>query len=224
MKINDLRSGLSAAAELLDGIHPTEGQCLRQFSAALQCSKSIKTAEAVDKILANWAASARHPSYPIALRDTLTQLTAMQAAFGASSAAADLKALLGLFEGSPDQSASDFCRDIAEGLANPAKKPAARKASADKGKALPVTSLEVNSIADQLVALAENHEAFNQLLATLAADKRMTKIALVSVASRFLGYDTKPKSKDAALEAIRRRQMQDAIQGARAREVQKIAV
>ena len=62
------------------------------------------------------------------------------------------------------------------------------------------------------------------MLSELASQKQMTKSVVLQIAKRFLGYETKFKTKDAALEAIRRRQLQDAIQGARAREVQKIAV
>ncbi len=225
MKINDLRNGLSAAAELLGIHHPqSAGDQLRQFANALQSPKPVKTIEAVDRVLAKWSTSSRRSAFSAPLRDTITKLAATQAAFGASAAAADLNHLLRLFEGSPDQSASDFCLDVADGLLIPAKLPSVKKAKVAAPKALPVSSLEINSIADQLVARADNHEAFDLLLSTLAADKRITKPALVGIAARFLGYNAKPKTRDAALEAIRRRQMQDAIQGARAREVQKIAV
>lgn len=225
MKINDLRNGLSIAAELLGIHHPqSAGDQLRQFASALQSAKPIKTTEAVDKILAKWSISSRRAAFPAPLRDTIAKLAVAQAAFGASAAAVDLNDLLRLFEGSPDRSASDFCLDIVDGLIIPAKQPAAKKARAAAPKALPASSMEINSIADQLVALADDHEAFDRLLATLAADKRITKPVLAGITNRFLGYDAKPKSKGAALETIRRRQMQDAIQGARAREVQKLAV
>jgi len=225
MKINDLRFGLEATAKLLGHAHSqTIGSKLRQFSDALLPPKPTKTSEAVDRILAKWSACSRRQAYPAPLRDALMKLSATQAAFGAAAAAADLTYLLRLFEGSPDQSTSEFCQDVADGLINPAKQAAPKKARNAAPKATPVSSPELNTIADQLVALCENHEAFDQLVGQLASDKRMTKLVVVGIANRFLGYETKFKTKVAALEAIRRRQMQDSIQGARAREVQKIAV
>ena len=225
MKINDLRLGLLAASDIV-GFDDRErvGLEMRELAEALHTTKPAKTSDAVQRIKANWAKSSRRPAYPAQLRKALLGLQTVQTAFGASAAVADLSLVLGLFDGSPDQSASEFCREIAEGLVIPAKQYTPKKSSPAKAKLAPVSDSEIKELADKLVSTSDDHSKFDQLLSELATEKRMTKPIVFQVAKCFLGYEMKFKTKDAAIEAIRRRQLQDAIQGARAREVQKIAV
>lgn len=225
MKINELRLGLFAASDLLgfdDG--RGFGAEMREFAQVLLTTKPMKTSDVVKQIKSKWVATSRRAAYPAQLRGSLIRLQAMQAAFGASAASADLLLILSLFDGSPDQLTREFCEEIADGLVAPAKQPSQKKSRPEKQKVEPVSALEIKKFADNLVSTSDDHSKFDQLLSELATEKRMTKSVVLEVAKCFLGYEMKFKTKDAAIEAIRRRQLQDAIQGARAREVHKISV
>ncbi len=84
--------------------------------------------------------------------------------------------------------------------------------------------------ADRLIAASAKQDAFAAVLAEIAEKAAMkgkqglSAKQVQGIADSFLGYSFKHKTKDAAIEAMRRRQLQDAIQASKERALSKLGV
>jgi len=234
MQVQHLRTGLVASAELLEaGRQSAAADALRALSAAFDPLTTSMVNATVAKIKRTWARRERAPGYPGRLKDVLSQLETTSRALGAVKFADDLKTLLDLFQGDPGLTTDAFVEDVKTALAPPPPKPPKQPKAprAPKRKAPPPDPIVVaREYGERLDAARYKNDEFDALLADLRAkaDKKgkagLSLDQLKIIARVFLGYQGQYKKKGELTEAIRRRQLQDAIQASKERAIDKLGV
>ncbi len=187
-------------------------QLISMFSG--QDDKTI--ASFTNLVKKNWKANGRKAAHPKELKNILKQIEAIYRTTGPVGYANDCKKLQELFTGNQEQEISFFIDEVKEGLI------VAPKAPKKKTKRKEVTQQEQRQFADRLVAAMNDNDSFDTLLKELEKPRNFVNAEIFGIASYFLGYDSKFKSKKAAIEAIKNRRLQDAIGKSQLRGIARV--
>jgi hypothetical protein len=217
MQAKQMSELLTRFALLLDGSGRNASAVeLLCIADALRHGGTEPTSKRVTKVKQHWKSSKREPAFPADLKALLEQIQSILTESGARSAAKDCAAVLTLFVGRPDSSANAFGSNVASAITAPIP--------TSKTKKGPPDQVRISSCADALTAASTSNEWFDNVLRQIEDDGSMSKSELDAIARQFLGTNIKFKTKTEIFEAIRTRQIQDAIQSSRDRRGEKIAV
>lgn len=140
-------------------------------------------------------------------------------AAGAKQPAREIKKVLELFTGSRDQSVDSFVADLELGLR---VSPNKGNSSVSGSRKKTVKTRSTGEIADKLTSYLDSNEEFDLLLGDLKKKGKYKSSEIYEVTEKFLGYSSKYKNVGAAIEAIRSRQLQHAIETAQAGNIKPI--
>ncbi|MGH6816771.1 MAG: hypothetical protein ACREC6_13820 [Hyphomicrobiaceae bacterium] len=216
MKTQNMLSMLRALADLADAEGAAE---LRKFAGGFGIGKDEAVTARVKRILARRQASPDRSCYPATLRKSLAAIEAGLSASGARTQANDVQALLSLCEGFSSGSIEDFVASIAKSLTPQQTSKASRKKaeqSADNKLA--------RDLAEELTKTILDEDAFLKIVSRLHDAKIVSTPTLGLVANRFLGNTTNYKGRKPAIDAILRRQKNEARGHARVKALDRISV
>jgi hypothetical protein len=132
-------------------------------------------------------------------------------ASGSATASKDFAALGRLLDECDATPLTELSKRLADAMTAPVRKPKKSKSE----------TIDVLSIADDLTTFSNDNERFDNLVGKLP---NLSKAHLSDIAEKFLGYKRSYKTKTDAIEAIKARQLQDALETSRERRISKISV
>ncbi|HEX5958465.1 MAG TPA: hypothetical protein VFY92_07400 [Hyphomicrobiaceae bacterium] len=213
MKTQEVLATLRAFADLADGERADE---LRKLASAFDSGKNEAVAARVSRILKNWAPQQPHPPK---LKESLVAIACGLMAAGAKKQAADIQAVLALFDGAGIASADGFIERIAVALTPPAPK----TGRAGKAKQLPDVAL-ASALVEALAKAVSDPDAYSKVIARLHDTKLVPTPTLGLVANRFLGNSKRYSGRKAAIDEIEKRHKLDSLSHARGKALDRIAV
>jgi len=158
-------------------------------------------------------AGAGEITYP-ELRDFIKQAKDLFDLTGPQTIRRELEALHGLMQGTRNVGSDEFLASLAR--AAPPSKPKVRAGSS--------RGVNARQASEDLMKVISNKHTFGTLVDELTAGRRHTMDQINQVASIFLGYDARFKTKGKAAEALKQRQQDYAVGSSQFDEIENLPV